>query len=146
MPTGTAEARWTGRPPEGEGRVALESGAHAGRFGPPGPGPVRTDPEELLAAALASCFAMALSAGLERAGHAGAQVRTEARATLAKTREGPGITEVEVAVEVEGTEADTDELRRLAEAAFAGCPVAKALGSVPARLGEVRRATAGAAT
>ncbi len=78
MPTGIASARWRGTPPQGEGEVGLYSGAFRGAFGPPGPGPVHTDPEELLAGALASCFAMALAARPARSGRAAAEVRSDA--------------------------------------------------------------------
>lgn len=83
---------------------------------------------------------MALSARLTRAGTPADGVDTFVRVTLAKTREGPRITEAAVDVEVRGAAADEAALRTLAEDAFAGCPVAVALAALPARLGTVRAA------
>lgn len=140
MPTGTARASWRGAPPTGEGRVALDGGAFDGDFGPPGTPAPHTDPEELLAGALASCFAMALSARMTRAGAPAAGVDTLVRVTLEKTRDGPRITEATVDVEVRGASVDDATLRKLAEDAFAGCPVAVALSALPPRLGTVRAA------
>jgi osmotically inducible protein OsmC len=139
MPIGRARASWTGTPPQGDGAVSLASGAYDGAFGPPGPGPVHTDPEEMLAGALASCFAMALSARLARRGIATSRVDTAARVELAKTRDGPRIVAATVDVEVHGP-IDEATLERAAHEAFGACPVAVALSDVPARLGEVRRA------
>jgi osmotically inducible protein OsmC len=138
MPIGRATATWTGTPPQGDGSVRLDSGAYDGAFGPPGPGPVHTDPEEMLAGALASCFAMALSARLARRGAEVTRVDTAARVELAKTRDGPRIVAASVDVEAHGT-IDDEALRRAAQEAFGACPVAVALSAVPARLGEVRR-------
>jgi osmotically inducible protein OsmC len=138
MPIGRARARWTGTPPQGDGEVRLASGAYDGPFGPPGPGPVHSDPEEMLAGALASCFAMALYARLARGGVEVARVETGASVELAKTRDGPRIVAASVDVEVHGA-IDDGTLRRAAEQAFGACPVAVALAAVPARLGAVRR-------
>jgi lipoyl-dependent peroxiredoxin len=88
----------------------------------------KTSPEELIAAAHAACFSMALSAGLAKAGTPPDELRTSATFTL---QPGEGIVKIALAVEgsVPGIEADA--FAAAAEAAKAGCPVSKALAGVP---------------
>lgn len=88
----------------------------------------RTSPEELIAAAHASCFSMALSAGLGKAGTPPERLSTSATVTFAP---GEGITRI--ALEVVGSVPGLDEagFRESAEGAKANCPVSKALASVP---------------
>lgn len=88
----------------------------------------KTSPEELIAAAHASCFSMALSGGLAKAGNPPERLRTSATVTFVP---GTGITKI--ALEVRGSVPglDADGFREAAEAAKAGCPVSKALAGVP---------------
>ncbi|MHB1244454.1 MAG: OsmC family protein [Gaiellaceae bacterium] len=88
----------------------------------------KTSPEELIAAAHASCFSMALSGGLAKAGNPPGRLRTSATVTFVP---GTGITKI--ALEVRGSVPglDADAFREAAEAAKAGCPVSKALAGVP---------------
>ena len=88
----------------------------------------KTSPEELIAAAHASCFSMALSGGLAKAGTPPERLRTSATVTFVP---GTGITKI--ALEVRGSVPglDSDGFREAAEAAKAGCPVSKALAGVP---------------
>ncbi len=88
----------------------------------------KTSPEELIAAAHASCFSMALSGGLAKAGNPPERLRTSATVTFVP---GTGITKI--ALEVRGAVPglDADGFREAAEAAKAGCPVSKALAGVP---------------
>ncbi len=129
MAVRTAEAEWNGNLREGTGRVKLGSGAFEGSYSFPsrfesGQG---TNPEELIGAAHAGCFSMALAAGLTRAGHAPTRIHTTARVHLDKVGEGFGITAIELETEGEVPGIDADTFRQQAEAAKENCPVSKAL-------------------
>ncbi len=127
-----AEVVWEGDLMNGEGRVsAKSSGAFreqpvtwASRTESPDG---RTSPEELLAAAHASCFAMALSAGLARAGTPGQKLEVAATVTFDKTDAGWKVksSELEVRGWVKGV--DAAAFARAAEAAKDGCPISGAL-------------------
>ena len=136
MPARTSEAEWRGDLKQGQGTVRLGSGAFEGKYSFPsrfesGAG---TNPEELIAAAHAGCFSMALSAGLSRAGHPPARIHTVARVHLEKQGEGFGITRIELETEGEVPGLDEAGFRTQAEAAKTGCPVSKALSAVPMTL------------
>jgi lipoyl-dependent peroxiredoxin len=129
----TAEVTWQGSLIEGSGTIdSTTSGVVA-------PLPVtwasraedpqgRTSPEDLLAAAHASCFAMALSGALADAGHPPDELRTSATVTFVP---GTGITKI--ALSVRGRVPDIDEgaFREAAEDAKTGCPISQALTGVP---------------
>jgi lipoyl-dependent peroxiredoxin len=129
----TAEVTWQGSLIEGSGTIdSTTSGVVA-------PLPVtwasraedpqgRTSPEDLLAAAHASCFAMALSGALADAGHPPDELRTSATVTFVP---GTGITKI--ALSVRGRVPDIDEgaFREAAEGAKTGCPISQALTGVP---------------
>ena len=128
-----AEAVWHGTLREGSGRLKLGSGAFAGAYSFPsrfedGPGP---NPEELIAAAHAGCFSMALAYALGNAGHQPERIRTRAKVHLGATAAGPTITRV--ALETEGAVPGLGEeaFRALADAAKASCLVSRALAGVP---------------
>ena len=87
-----------------------------------------TNPEELLGAAHAGCFSMALAAGLTRAGHAPTRIHTTARVHLERRGEGFDITRVELQTRARVPGIDEAEFRKQAEAAKKNCPVSKALG------------------
>jgi lipoyl-dependent peroxiredoxin len=129
----TAEVTWRGSLREGAGTIDRVG---SGSFGPldvtwasrteePGG---KTSPEELIAAAHASCFSMALSGALARAGSAPEQLRTSATVSFIP---GTGITKS--ALRVRATVPGMDETTFLehAQAAKEGCPVSKALAAVP---------------
>ena len=131
-----ASAVWTGNLKEGSGRLALGSGAFAGAYSfssrfEEGSG---TNPEELIGAAHAGCFSMALAAGLERSGHSPKSVSTEARVHLVKTDAGFTITRIELATEAEVPGIDDRTFQEHAEGAKKGCPVSRALGAVEIQL------------
>ncbi len=133
--TSSATATWNGDLTGGEGRVRPASGAFPEltvtwkqRAETRDSG---TSPEELIAAAHASCFAMALSAGLSRAGTPPQQLDTSAEVTF---QGGEGITGIRLTVRGTVPGLDADGFRSAAEAAKAGCPVSKALASVPISL------------
>src|ERR671919_2282154 len=96
MPTRTANARWNGSLQEGEGTMRMASGAYEGPYSfqsrfQEGEG---TNPEELIAAAHAGCFSMALSGELGRAGHEPESIETTATVHLDKQEAGFGITRI----------------------------------------------------
>jgi len=132
MPTRKAEAEWKGNLKDGKGSLKTQSGAFNGsysfasRFEEAG----GTNPEELIAAAHAGCFSMALSGGLSKAGHAPTSVRTEARVHLEKVGDGFGITRIDLSTDADVpgiTEADFQEQ---ATKAKENCPISKALKAV----------------
>ncbi len=88
----------------------------------------KTSPEELLAAAHASCFSMALAGGLAKGGNVPERLSTSATVTFVP---GTGITKVALAVRGTVPGLDDAGFREAAEAAKAGCPVSKALAGVP---------------
>jgi osmotically inducible protein OsmC len=136
MPVRTAHAQWNGSLPEGTGTMAFAGGAFDGRysFGSRFEDGAGTNPEELIAAAHAGCFSMALSGELGRAGFTPESVETEARVHLDKTDAGFGITRIELVTtgRVQGISAE--DFEQHAQAAKAGCPVSRALAAVEIEL------------
>src|SRR4051794_14130223 len=132
MAVRTASAQWEGALQSGSGTMALGSGAFEGQYSyssrfEDGTG---TNPEELIGAAHAGCFSMALAHMLAEAGHEATRVETNARVTLRPTDDGPTITNIELRTEGEVPGIDADEFERQAEAAKAGCAVSRALAGV----------------
>jgi osmotically inducible protein OsmC len=129
MATRTAEAEWNGNLREGKGTMKLGSGAYQGSYSfasrfESGQG---TNPEELIGAAHAGCFSMALSAGLGKAGFNPTRVHTIARVHLEKVGEGFGITRIELTTEAQIPGIDEATFQKHAEEAKRNCPVSKAL-------------------
>jgi osmotically inducible protein OsmC len=91
---------------------------------------VGTNPEELIAAAHAGCFSMALSGRLGGAGHPPTSVKTEAAVHLGQTDAGFTITRIDLTTAAEVPGIDEAEFLKLAEEAKAGCPVSRALAAV----------------
>jgi lipoyl-dependent peroxiredoxin len=126
----TASAAWTGGLKDGKGSISTQSGilkdtqyGFSGRF-ENGPG---TNPEELIAAAHAGCFTMALSAQLDEAGMTAESLRTNAVVTLDKSEEGFSITAVHLDLVAKIPGADQKAFEELANKAKQGCPVSKLL-------------------
>ncbi len=132
MPIRTASAIWEGDLKGGVGRMKLGSGAYEGAysFGSRFEEAAGTNPEELIAAAHAGCFSMALAASLGRAGFTPKRVSTNARAHLEKLESGFAITRIELVTEAEVPGIDDDAFQAQAESAKANCPVSKALAGV----------------
>ena len=131
MPTRKATAVWEGglRGGRGSYRGQTDLGgkySFGSRF-ETAPG---SNPEELLAAAHAACFSMALSGGLERAGATPRRVETEAACTVEKVGEGFKITRIELDNESEVPGIDEAAFQEAARKAKEGCPVSQALGGV----------------
>ncbi len=132
MPKRRAEARWDGSLQEGNGTMRMASGAYEGPYSfqsrfQEGDG---TNPEELIAAAHAGCFSMALSGELGRAGHSAESVETTATVHIDKIEEGFGITRIELDTRARVPGVSDAEFQQIAEAAKKGCPVSQALAAV----------------
>jgi lipoyl-dependent peroxiredoxin len=124
-----ADAVWKGNLKEGAGNVRLGSGAYDGAYSfqsrfEDGAG---TNPEELIAAAHASCFTMALSHGLSQAGHEPKEVRTTAKVHLEKSAGGFAIPRIELATEANVPGIEEAAFQKQAEEAKKNCPVSKLL-------------------
>ena len=98
----------------------------------------KTSPEELIAAAHAACFSMALSAGLAKAGNPPDELRTSATVTF---QPGEGITKIALTVQGRVPGLDEAAFAEAAETAKANCPVSQALASVPSITLDARLAT-----
>jgi osmotically inducible protein OsmC len=136
MAVRSAHARWEGPLVEGKGTMDTESGAFSGdysfrsRFEEGG----GTNPEELLGAAHAGCFSMALAHGLAEGGHVATSVDTTARVTIKPVEGGFAITGIELLSEAVVPGISDEEFQAAAEATKVGCPVSKALSAVPITL------------
>lgn len=127
-----ASARWQGTLKQGSGRLSLGSGVFEGAYSFPsrfenGPG---TNPEELMAAAHAGCFSMALAAILGNAGHTPGTIRTMAKVHLGVTAAGPTITRIDLVTEADIAGLDAPAFAGYAETAKASCLVSRALAGV----------------
>jgi osmotically inducible protein OsmC len=129
MTTSTANATWEGGLKNGRGHFAAGSGAFQSDYSFPArfEGAKGTTPEELIAAAHASCFSMALAGGLERAGTPATRIATKASCTLAKVGDGFKITTMRLEVRGRVPGADQAAFAAAAESAKNGCPVSGAL-------------------
>ncbi len=129
----TADVRWSGSLVEGGGTIERVG---SGAFGPldvtwasrAEESDGRTSPEELIAAAHAACFSMALSGGLAKAEMPPKQLETSATVTFVP---GTGITKIALTVRGDVPGMDAETFRAQAEAAKENCPVSKALAAVP---------------
>jgi osmotically inducible protein OsmC len=133
--TRNARAHWEGTLLEGQGTVELTSSG-IGTY------PItwasraesadgRTSPEELIAAAHASCFSMALANGLAKSGNPATSLNTSVEVDF---QPGVGITEIRITLSGEAENLDADGFKAAAEDAKANCPVSKALAAVPITL------------
>lgn len=129
--TNTATARYEGFGKTGKGHVATRSGALDHPYGfntrfEDAPG---TNPEELIAAAHAACFTMALSMQLAQAGYEDGTLDTEAKVTLEKQGEGFAVTRSDLTLTGHAPGIEQDEFEALAEKAKANCPISKLLNA-----------------
>ena len=129
MATSNAVATWEGKLKEGKGTFKAQSGVFSGAFsfGTRFEGKKGSNPEELMAAAHAGCFSMALSAALEKAGHPVTRIETRAAVTIETVDGAPKVTKsaLDVRGKVEGI--DQAGFQQAAEGAKKNCPVSKAL-------------------
>jgi osmotically inducible protein OsmC len=127
----TAKAQWDGNLQQGRGTMSFGSGAWSGQYSfqsrfEEGAG---TNPEELIGAAHAGCFSMALSAQLDTAGKKAESIQTEATVTLDKTDAGFTITAVHLKVRAKVPGASPPDFQAAAENAKKGCPVSRVLNA-----------------
>lgn len=132
MPVRSSTAEWKGTIREGSGHMVVGKGAYDGPYSfasrfESGTG---TNPEELIAAAHAGCFSMALSGALTRAGTPPTSIATTAKVHINQVEGGFAIDKIEL--ETVGTVPgiDQDAFQKAAEGAKVGCPVSKALKAV----------------
>jgi len=140
----TAKAHWEGDLKSGKGTIALGSGAFQGSYsfktrfeGAPG-----TTPEELLGAAHAACFTMALSGALTTAGHAPTSLDSTAAVTLEKTGDKFSITQIDLTTRGVVAGLAETEFQRLAEDAKQNCIISRAIANVPMTLDAALAVTA----
>jgi osmotically inducible protein OsmC len=129
----TASAIWNGNLKDGNGAINVESGLFTNapyNFAKRFENEKGTNPEELLAAAHAACFSMALSAAISGAGHNVKSIKTTDKAHLVKSGDGFAITKMEVYCEADAEGIDDKVFQQLAESTKNGCPVSKALKGV----------------
>jgi osmotically inducible protein OsmC len=136
MPVRTAEAEWKGNLSRGSGQMKLGSGAFEGSYSfvsrfEEGPG---SNPEELIGAAHAGCFSMALSHILSEAGHIPDVVHTTAKVHIDKVEDGFKITSIELETQAKVPGIDEETFQEKAEAAKEGCPVSQALAGTEIKL------------
>ena len=130
MPTRRAEAEWKGNLAEGSGKLKVASGAFEGPYSFKSrfeEGQSATNPEELLGAAHAGCFTMALTAQLSRQRITPNRIHTEARVKLEKTGEAFSITQIELETEADVPGIDEASFQKYALDAKQNCPLSKAL-------------------
>lgn len=136
MPTRSASATWNGDLKTGNGNFKGASGAISGNysFGTRFENQPGTNPEELIGAAHASCFSMALAFGLSNAGLKPQSVKTSADVTVDKVGDGFKITKIKLTCEAAVPGADAAKFKQIADATKTGCPVSAALSAVPIEL------------
>jgi osmotically inducible protein OsmC len=125
-----ASAKWSGGLKGGKGAISTESGAladHPYGFAIRFEGVKGSNPEELIAAAHASCFTMALSKALEDAGHTADSLDTKASVTLDQQGGGFSITKSELTLTASVPGIEADAFQTIAADAKANCPVSKVL-------------------
>jgi osmotically inducible protein OsmC len=136
MATRTGSAIWEGTLKQGKGTVKLGSGAFEGPYSfssrfEEGKG---TNPEELIGAAEAGCYSMALSANLEKAGHPAKRISTMATVKLEMVEGAPKITTIDLKTEADVPGVDKAKFNEIAEQTKTGCPVSKALAGTQINL------------
>src|SRR5437763_9871429 len=136
MPVRTSDAQWEGDPPSGKGTMRFGGGAFEGQYSfssrfESGTG---TNPEELIGAAEAGCYSMALSANLEKAGHPPTRISTVAKVNRDKGDSGFKIMSIELTTEAEVPGIDVAKFQEQAELTKKTCPVSQALAGTEIKL------------
>ena len=143
MPERNGSAEWRGDLTAGSGSLVVGDGVFEGAysFASRFEGGAGTNPEELIAAAHAACFSMALANILSEAGHIPDRVSTAARVTLRNIEGAPTLARVDLETTGQVPGLDQEQFQRYADRAVNDCPVSRALAGVPemevsARLGD----------
>ncbi|WP_029073966.1 OsmC family protein [Kaistia adipata] len=136
MPVRTSDAKWEGDLKSGKGTLHVGNGVWEGQYNfssrfEEGKG---TNPEELIAAAHAACYSMALSGSLSGAGFTVESVSTTAKVKVEPVEGGFGITKIDLITEAKVPGIDKATFDKIAAATKEGCPVSKALKAVPIAL------------
>src|SRR5262245_25556682 len=137
MTVSKAKAEWKGNLREGKGRIAFGTGLYDGPYGfktRTEGGRSETTPEELIAAAHAACFSMALSGQLTRNNTPPTVINTEASVRLKIDASGLAIDRINLVTRAQVPGLDQTKFSELANAAKTGCPVSKALAGVDIHL------------
>jgi osmotically inducible protein OsmC len=132
MTTNTGSARYEGLGKDGKGHVSTGSGALADQpygFNTRFEGAKGTNPEELIGAAHASCFTMALSFALARAGHADGKIETTATITLVKDGDGFTVTRSDLVTSARVPGIEEADFQAIAADAKVNCPISKLLNA-----------------
>ena len=131
-----ATAEWNGGLKDGKGKIALGSGLFEGAFSfstrfedEPG-----TNPEELLGASLAGCYAMALNATLEKRGTPASSVKAEAKVFLGKDDAGFKINRIDLETTADVPGVSAEDFSQVAEEVKKTCPISKALAATDINL------------
>jgi osmotically inducible protein OsmC len=132
MASRSSEAEWRGDLKGGQGKVKLGSGAFEGgySFHSRFEDGADTNPEELIAAAHAGCFSMALAAALSAGGHPPTKIHTTAKVTFGPVPGGFAISKIDLATEGSVPGIDAAAFERTAAEAKENCPVSKALKAI----------------
>lgn len=132
----TANAVWKGDLKQGHGTLELGSGAFTGKYSFTSrfKSDEGTNPEELIGAAHAGCFSMALSGDLSKAGYTVDEIKTEAIVSLDKGDEGFAITGIKLVTKARVQDIEMEEFVKFASGAKENCPVSKALAAVDIQL------------
>jgi osmotically inducible protein OsmC len=136
MPIRNSNAIWEGKLQNGQGKIRLGGGAYEGAYSfasrfEEGQG---TNPEELIAAAHAGCFSMALAHELEQAGYSPESIETVCDVRIDKVKDGFAIKTSHLQTKAKVPSVDEQTLRKHAENAKQNCPVSKALAGLDIRL------------
>lgn len=126
----SASAVWNGSLKEGKGTLSTQSGTLSQTqysFGSRFETGTGTNPEELIAAALAGCFTMALSMQLTSANMVPDELNTSAVVTMEHTDDGPTVTKIHLTTKARVPNADKDKFEELATKAKEGCPISRLL-------------------
>jgi len=137
MPTRTADAEWQGDLRQGKGTMRVGSGAFEGSYSfksRMGDETVGTNPEELIGAAHAGCYSMALSSALASACFTPTSVHTTARIHFNQVPDGFAINPIDLETEAVVPGIDEETFQKLAKDAKENCPVSKALAATPINL------------
>lgn len=136
MPIRKAQAVWNGTLKDGSGTMLTGSGGCEGPFSystrwEDAPG---TNPEELLGAAHAGCFSMALSSALEKAGFKAEHIHTDALVHLGKVDGKSRVTSIQLICEAKAPGISAEQFAEITEATKTGCPISAALAATPIEL------------
>ncbi|MFP4368380.1 MAG: OsmC family protein [Candidatus Kapaibacterium sp.] len=136
MPVSKSQAVWEGNLPEGKGKMTVGNNAYTGNYSfksrfEEGEG---TNPEELIGAAHAGCYSMALSHLIAENGFTPIKVDTSANVKLEKKGDGFEITQIELHTKVKAEGLSEDKFMEFANGAKEGCSVSKALKAVDIKL------------